>query len=80
MMTTFRDALRMVDDIHLLDLRARFVALDDTAMAIPAIDLEVAERKQAYYAEKRNVPRSAPAPLATARIEGKIAADSVPVR
>lgn len=79
-MTAFRDGLRLVDDRHLSELRARFAALDDTAMAIPAIDLEVAERKQAYYAQSKNLFGNLSTPPATASVAGIVATELAAVR
>ena len=61
MLTVFRDAIRWVNDHNLLELRRRFVALDDTARAISIIDSEVAARKGAYYAQSDKPAAQSPA-------------------
>ena len=74
-MAAFREGLRMVDDRHLSELRTRFVALDDTAIAIPAIELEMAERKQRYYALGKNLQENLSAPPARASVARSVATE-----
>ena len=79
-MATFRDGLRMVDDRHLSELRARFIALDATAMTIPTIDLEIAERKHRYFAQSRNLHGNLPATLACASVARSVAIELAAVQ
>jgi hypothetical protein len=78
MLSAFRDAIAWVDDRNLLELRARFVALDDTALAIPAIDFEVARRKHLYYARSFTNSPVTPAPAnSTTGVDGQKETSSV---